>query len=219
MSEPAQTWAVVVGVGPGIGAAAAARLAKDGHRVLGIARRQESLDVVAAAVTTAGGTFAGALADAADASTLTDTIGDRDVRVLVYNAAVMQANRAGDVSAEELTDTLAVDVVGALAAVRAVRPSMTRAARGAVLITGGGLALAPNPDIATLSIGKAALRAFALVLGPDLAADGIRVATVTIGAPVAPGNPVTAELVADVLVDESHKPLDAPHERLLPEAG
>lgn len=219
MSEQAQPLAVVVGVGPGIGAAVAARLARDGHRVLGIARREESLDAAAAAVAAVGGTFDGALADAADAGAITGIVGHEDVRVLVYNAAALRANRTRDVSAEELRDTLAVDVVGALAAVQAVRPVMTRARQGAVLLTGGGLALAPNPDVATLSIGKAALRTLALVLGPDLAADGIRVATVTIAALVAPENPVTPEMVAEALVEEANKPLDAPHERLLPTPG
>lgn len=67
MTAPAHPLAVIVGAGPGIGAAVAARLARDGHRVLGTARRQESLDAAAAAVSAVGGTFVGAIADAGDA--------------------------------------------------------------------------------------------------------------------------------------------------------
>jgi hypothetical protein len=45
---------------------------------------------------------------------------------------------------------------------------------------GGGFADHPIPVLTTVSLGKAALRSTATMLGADLEADGIRVATLTI---------------------------------------
>src|SRR5579875_2915733 len=120
MSNSLAPAAVVVGVGPGIGAAVAARLARDGAKVFGLARTAESLSAAAGAVAAAGGVFAGQLGDAADDGAVARLVGSSDIGTLVYNAAALRANRARDVSATELTETLAVDVVGALAAVQAV---------------------------------------------------------------------------------------------------
>jgi short-subunit dehydrogenase len=51
---------------------------------------------------------------------------------------------------------------------------------GTVLLTGGGLALQPSAQVASLSIGKAALRAYAQVLHEEQAERGVHVSTVTI---------------------------------------
>ena len=52
---------------------------------------------------------------------------------------------------------------------------------------GGGFADHPIPALATVSLGKAALRSAATMLGADLAPDGIRVATLTIAGQIIAG--------------------------------
>jgi NAD(P)-dependent dehydrogenase (short-subunit alcohol dehydrogenase family) len=63
------------------------------------------------------------------------------------------------------------------------------AQKGSVLFTGGGLALHPNADAGVLSVGKAAIRAAALVLAADLAPRGVSVHTITIAGLIRPALP------------------------------
>jgi short-subunit dehydrogenase len=81
-------------------------------------------------------------------------------------------------------EDLAVNIGGALVAAQTVAPKMEERKSGAILLTGGGLALAPNPDYLSLSIGKAGIRALALALFESFRAKGIHVATVTVSAAV-----------------------------------
>ena len=61
-------------------------------------------------------------------------------------------------------------------------------------MTGGGFADHPIPALATVSLGKAAVRSAATMLAADLEPDGVRVATFTIAGQIVSGtafDPVT----------------------------
>ena len=109
--------------------------------------------------------------------------------VLVYNASAGAPGPAWDLDPDRLRADLRVNVGAPLAAVRWALPAMRRAGRGTILFTGGGLALAPKPGLASASLGKAALRSLALSLGEELAPEGIHAATVTLRAFVQAGGP------------------------------
>ena len=70
-------------------------------------------------------------------------------------------------------------------------------APGPSLVTGGGFADHPIPALATVSLGKAALRSAATMLGADLAPDGIRVATLTIAGQIAAGTSFDPQRIAE----------------------
>ncbi|MGA9835036.1 MAG: hypothetical protein WBQ71_28290 [Trebonia sp.] len=55
----------------------------------------------------------------------------------------------------------------------------------------------PIPALATVSLGKAALRSAATMLGADLGPDGIRVATLTIAGQIAAGNAFDPARIAE----------------------
>jgi NADP-dependent 3-hydroxy acid dehydrogenase YdfG len=74
---------------------------------------------------------------------------------------------------------------------------MRAAGSGTIIVTGGGFADYPIPALATVSLGKAALRSAATMLGADLEADGIRVATLTIMGQIVAGTPFDPELIAE----------------------
>jgi len=61
----------------------------------------------------------------------------------------------------------------------AVLPEL-RDGRRSLLFTGGGFALHPSKEYASLSVGKAALRAYVQVLHDQLAGTGVHVTSVTI---------------------------------------
>jgi hypothetical protein len=80
-----------------------------------------------------------------------------------------------------------------LAQIPAVREGGDRrtqaAGGGTILFTGGGWADHPAPAWGTVSLGKAAWRPAATMLGTDLAGDGIGVASITIAGQIQPGTP------------------------------
>jgi NAD(P)-dependent dehydrogenase (short-subunit alcohol dehydrogenase family) len=106
--------------------------------------------------------------------------------VLVYNAALIQRDRVDALSAAQHLDAWAVNVVGAMTAVAHVGPAMERAGRGTILLTGG----MPEalPDVTSLSLGKAGVRALAELLARAYEPAGVHVATVTVAGTVAPGS-------------------------------
>jgi hypothetical protein len=74
---------------------------------------------------------------------------------------------------------------------------MRAAGGGIILFTGGGWADHPRPALATVSLGKAALRSAATMLGAGLAGDGIRVASITIAGQIQPGTPFSPDQIAE----------------------
>jgi len=124
-----------------------------------------------------------------------------ETQVLVYNAyaATMADPGPSALTPETLLADFAVNVAGALAAVRAVLPGMRAAGRGNILFTGGGLALDPTfwLPAASLAIGKAGLRSLAQTLHAELAPENIHAGTVTIAGMVAPGTAFDPDRIAE----------------------
>ena len=117
--------------------------------------------------------------------TLDDAVAARDA-LLHYNAASMRRATLAEQPRNTFVDDLAVNIGGALVAAQTVAPKMEERASGAILLTGGGLALAPNADYLSLSIGKAGIRTLAIGLFEPYRKKGIHVATVTVAALVLP---------------------------------
>jgi short-subunit dehydrogenase len=100
--------------------------------------------------------------------------------VVIYNAVMGAPDRLLSSTVAHLQEAYAVDVIGAVVIAQSAAPAMRAAGFGTILVTGGGFADHPIPALATVSLGKAALRSAATMLGVDLGPDGIRVATLTI---------------------------------------
>lgn len=203
MSNPL---AVIVGAGPGIGAATARRFGSLGYDVALVARDEARLTELGTSLQAAGVTTGWTPCDVTDEAGLTMAIerfcghsGRADV--LVVNPSRYRAQRSDETTAAELLADLAVGTAPLLTAVRAVLPTMRAQRTGTILATGGGSADRPFPGAATLGVQKAALRNLALALAEDLAPDGIHVATLTIRGTVAEGTPFAPDVVAQVYAD------------------
>ena len=72
-------------------------------------------------------------------------------------------------------------ILGARVAADAILPEL-RDGRGTLLFTGGGYALHPSKKFASLSVGKAGLRAYVEVLHDQLAGTGVHATSITITA-------------------------------------
>ncbi|TDW71349.1 short subunit dehydrogenase [Kribbella pratensis] len=178
----------MVGVGPGIGLAVAKRFVREGMSA-GLIARSEST-VKAAAEQLAGADVLPLTADVTDEAGLRSAL-DRIVEaygvpeVVVYNAALIQSDRIGDLTAQQHRDAWAVNVVGAITTAAHLAPAMAERGSGSFLIT-GGMPL-PKPDYASLSLGKAGVRALVTLLHQQYGAAGVHAASVTVSGGVGPG--------------------------------
>jgi short-subunit dehydrogenase len=117
---------------------------------------------------------------------------------VVYNVALMEQDNLLTTDADHLMTAYAVDVVGAIVTAQVYAQHMEEAGSGTILLTGGGLGVYPHPALATVSLGKAALRAAGTLLAADLTQRAIHVTSITISASVQHGTSAAPELVADL---------------------
>jgi short-subunit dehydrogenase len=117
--------------------------------------------------------------------------------LIVYNAVMGAPDKLLSSSVEHLQTAYAVDVIGAIVVTQVAAPAMRAAGSGTIIVTGGGFADHPIPALATVSLGKAALRSAATMLGADLESDGIRVATLTIAGQISAGTAFDPEKIAE----------------------
>lgn len=201
--------AIIIGYGPGVSGAVAEAFAGEGYPLALIARDAAKLDAAVNAFVARGVVAQGFAADAGDAASLTSTLdairgAHGDAEVMLYNAAYWRSGPVLDTTPESFDEDFRVAVTGALVAARALAPAMIAAGRGTLLFTGGGLALYPSPQAPSLSVGKAGIRALALMLAEELAPNGIRVGTVTIAGEVAPGTAFSPEKIAAAFLSLHH---------------
>jgi NAD(P)-dependent dehydrogenase (short-subunit alcohol dehydrogenase family) len=115
--------------------------------------------------------------------------------ILVYNAALIQSDALGQLTAQEHLGAWAVNVVGAITAITHLAPGMVHLGRGTILITGG--MPEPIPEVTSLSLGKAGVRALTEILARAYEPSGIHVATVTVAGAVAPGSAFDPDDIAE----------------------
>ncbi|MGU3291029.1 SDR family oxidoreductase [Williamsia sp. M5A3_1d] len=186
-ASPPPAAAFVIGAGPGIGQSVARRLAAAGHPIGVLARSRDTVDAVLAHLPDGS---AGVTADVADEVGLRTALGELTDRLevpelVVYNAGVIRADTVTDLDAKTLLDTYAVNVGGAVTTAAALVPRMADTGGGSFLLTAG--MPDPLPELTSLSLGKAGVRALAELLDREFSSRGVRSASVTVCGPVAPG--------------------------------
>ncbi len=192
--------AVIIGAGPGIGQAVARRFAREGMPITLIARSGRTLRSVAEAVAPHGVPVVTVEADSTDQdaldAALDKAVGEHGVPdVVVYNAAIIQADAPGELPVRAHMEAWAVNVVGALNAAAHVAPAMAARGDGTFLITGG--MPEPKPRYVSLSLGKAGVRTLVTLLDQEYGPSGVHVASVTVAGPVAPGTDFDPDDIAE----------------------
>ena len=192
---------LLVGAGPGLGMAVAHRFAEGGYRVTLVARSTDGLGKLANGLADTGARIDTVAADASDPEGLRARMAELYNEqgapgVIIYNTVMGAPDRLMTSSVEHLQTAYAVDVIGAIVVTQVAAPAMQAAGSGTIIVTGGGFADHPIPALATVSLGKAALRSAATMLGADLAPDGIRVATLTIAGQIVGGTAFDPENIA-----------------------
>ena len=108
------------------------------------------------------------------------------VDVLLYNAAVLKPQSASRLTSSYLMKCYQIDVASAAHCVQLVLDQQKKQHSGTILFTGGGFGINPVHEYSTVSIGKASLRALALMLHEELKEQGIYVVILHIMGTVAP---------------------------------
>ena len=179
--------AIVTGAGRNIGRAIALALADGGAAVVVNARSNvQEAKAVAGELERAGGKASPAVADVADADAVASMVEQAAARfgridILVNNAAVRAEQALETMTLADWRAVTAVILDGAFNCVKACLPHLKRSGAG-VIVNVGGLSAhtgaARRPHVVTA---KAGLVGFTRALAHELAADNIRVNTVTPG--------------------------------------
>jgi short-subunit dehydrogenase len=179
-------WAVVAGASEGLGAAFARQLAANGHSLLLVARRPEPLDALAAELRTAH--QAEVVCHAADLATLDPAplLCDREVGVLVCNAAAAHMGPFADQSLATAEASVDVNCRAPLRFLNAVVPAMIERKKGAVVLLSSLTAFQGAPFISVYGATKAFNLSLAEGLWAELKPQGVDVLAVCPGATLTP---------------------------------
>ena len=193
---------LLVGAGPGLGMAVARRFAAGGYRVTLVARSADKLGDLASGLSDTGAEIATIEADVGDPDGLRARMtelyrAEGAPGLIIYNAVMGAPDQLLSATVDHLQAAYAVDVISAIVVAQVAAPAMKAAGFGTMLVTGGGFADHPIPTLATVSLGKAALRSAATMLGADLEPDGIRVATLTIAGQIVAGTAFDPARIAE----------------------
>jgi len=170
---------LVTGAARGIGRAAAERFASEGASVAVVDRDANEASTTAEALKARGAAAMAVAADVADPSAVRDAV-DRSVRafggldVLVNNAGIHFARAIDAYSDAEMDRILAVNLKGALHAIRAALPAL-RARHGCIVTVSSMTGLVGQDQGAVYVATKGALISLTKALALELARDGIRV--------------------------------------------
>lgn len=192
--------ALVVGAGPGIGAAVARSFVAAGMSLGLIARTRRSLDAVTSSLPAGSGRVVTREADVTDEAGLRGAVDEVRAElgppeVVVYNAALIRRDSLADLTLAEHLHAYAVNVGGAVVTAATCLPRMAERGAGTMILTSG--MPHPLPDALSLSLGKAALRALTELLAVQFEPAGVHVAAVTIAGAVAPGTEFDPDVIAD----------------------
>jgi short-subunit dehydrogenase len=172
--------ALIVGVGDGLSASLARKLAARGHRLVLAARRTDKLaDLAAATGATTVACDAAKPDDVARLFAAIDAMGE-DLGIAIYNPSARVRGPFVEIDADAVQTALQVTAFGAfLVAQQATRRMLPKGA-GAILLTGASAGVKGYPQSAAFAMGKFALRGMAQSMARELHPKGIHVGHIVI---------------------------------------
>jgi short-subunit dehydrogenase len=179
--------AVVTGASSGIGAIYADRLARRGYDLVLVARDEDKLKQVAAAITVATGrkveTIKADLTATADLRKVEQTLAtDSAITMLVNNAGLGATKGLIDSTPEDLDNLIAINVTALTRLTRAIAPAFVARGNGTIINISSIVAIAPELLNGTYGGTKAYVMAFTQSLHHELGNKGVQVQAILPGA-------------------------------------
>lgn len=173
--------ALITGASSGIGEALARCFARDGHRLVLVARSEDRLHALAAALHAEHGTPADVMAadlavpGAAAALAQACKLKRRRVDVLVNNAGVLAQGAFNALPAAQHQQLIALNIAGLTAMLAAFLPAMLARGHGRVLNVASIAAFQPVPGLASYAASKAYVLSLTESLAEELRGSGVTV--------------------------------------------
>lgn len=197
--------ALLTGASSGIGLATAHALAAEGCRVVAVARDAGRLADVAAAAPDAVSTISADVSDPAAAQRIVDETLRRHGRldIVLPNAGIYVGGDLVDASTDQIAATVATNVTGVMALVRAALPPLLAHGSGDILVTSS---VSGHQDIEwepVYSATKHAVQSFVHTVRRQYAESGVRIGAIAPGVVLNPlwgfahGSPEEAERIAE----------------------
>lgn len=181
--------ALITGGSRGLGAALGRALAREGARVVLVARGREELERVAGEIRTAGGEAHAVVADMASkdatyaiSGTAAALVGPIDL--LVHNASTLGPTPLPlllDTACEDLAGVLEANLIGPFRLTKAVAGSMVLRGRGLIVHVTSDASVTPYPRWGAYGVSKAALDHLGRIWAEELAGTGVRFLTLDPG--------------------------------------
>ncbi len=177
--------AIIVGVGPGLGASLVRKFAAAGLRVAAAARHPEKLDDLIAEVNQNGGMAkayeCNAEIEASVISLFSLAASDLgDPAVAVYNAGAFVPNSILETSSEEFQRCWSIGCLGGFHVGKAAAQRMVPRGAGTIIFTGATAAHRGGARFHNLAVPKFGVRALAQSMARELGPEGIHVGHVVI---------------------------------------
>lgn len=172
---------VVVGVGPGNGAAFARRFDRDGYAVALLARSDDFSKQLASSLAE-GRAFACDVTDTSSVDRTFEQIRESlgEPEVVIYNAGTGVFGGFAEVTAQDFENSWRVNTLGAFLVAKQVVPAMEAAGRGNFVVIGATASRRGGPRSTAFAPAKAAQRSFAESLARQLGTKGIHVSLIII---------------------------------------
>ena len=203
----AGTHVLLTGATGDIGRRLATHLSDAGARLTLVARRTQPLAALAADLGTRATAHPADLTDRETLRTLIDTVehAHGPVDVLVNNAGTESAGHLTDLTADDLENLVALNLLAPVELCRQVLPGMTARGRGHLVNISSLAGVATFPGLATYGATKAGLTHFTSGLRADLRGGPIGTLAVEIG-------PVSSQMMGRIA---DHPPTAAAFDRVL----
>ena len=193
----------VLGAGNGCGNRVAEKFGRNDFRVVLMSRNAEHLAAYEKEFKDKGIEVYTKVADASKPHSVTKAFDELKAEfgvpdVLFYNVGITTADsQLKERDVDLLVERYKIDVAGAYHAILQVLGKEFSEKNGAILVTGGGLALYPMNEYLPLSMDKAALRAMCLALHEELKKQNVFVGTLTVTDVIATGSKCDPAILAE----------------------
>ncbi|WP_298144475.1 SDR family NAD(P)-dependent oxidoreductase [Flavobacterium sp.] len=175
---------IILGMGPGLSLGIAEKFGAEGFTIGMISRNRHNLTKYRDQLAQKGITAHFKEADLANTEQMITALKELSnelgqVDVLAYNAVDYRMKHILEETIEDLTNGFKISVGNVLVAVQEVLPFLQKS-KGAILLTGGASAHTPDPNMGSISLGKAGIKNLAFQLHTVLKSKQVFVGTVTI---------------------------------------